>query len=93
MIYHKILKCQGSDSGGLPCQRRSEKAILPNEAKVGLTGLISNGLAGVPAEAAGSRMYFSSVIIRVFSPFVQTHYSHAFRRRRPGAIGLIAVRT
>src|ERR1035438_3870792 len=43
-------------------------------------------------------MFVSSVIIR-FSPFVQTHYYSTFesrrknRRRRPGAIGLIAVRT
>jgi hypothetical protein len=59
----------------LPLERNCiarEKAILPNEAKVGSTGLISNGLAGVQTDAAGSRISVMAII--VFSSFVQTHY-------------------
>ena len=57
-----------------PFEGLFEKAILPNEVDFGLTGLISNGLAGVQTNQAGSRMYVRSVVIPVLSPFFQTHY-------------------
>jgi hypothetical protein len=43
----------------------SEKAILPNEANLESTGLISNGLAGVQTDAAGS-LASVMALIRVF---------------------------